>query len=279
MDVSQKSILDEIILELTKFSPTDETRYSEDYIYQKINQSRTEAIVASYKADGIIDNTWMQDLGMVSAHEVNFADDITLTSCECDISKIFIPQIVTLTAGSGNQDLGITVISSCGKNKYYPYQMSAWKSIPEDHERAMFNYFARINNALYISNQPGKVRIYGVLANPEDGKLIQSEPIISGSIVSGTAYRVKYGQVIYGGAAYTKDTTFTGGATTTFTGTGTVYLNSQVIDYRHTDPYPITSDMARKIVIDILVKEFGIEKTSIPDVKNDSKDDATKGQA
>ncbi len=283
MDNTLKSIADEVTLILTKFSENDEWRVDPDFIYKKIAQAREGAIIDKFTGKqggefkGLVDQTWMQDLGMVDFHRVNFADDITLTSCDCDIYKAFLPQIISLSDGDGYQELGITVISSCGKNKFYPYPLSQWKSIPEGHERGMFGYFARINNAMYTSKQ-GRKRIYGLLQNPEDGKLIQSEPIASGSIVLGTIYRVKFGPVIYDGQTYVKDSVFTGSAITTFTGTGTVYLNSQVIAYRELDKYPVNGDMARQIVLDICVKEFGIEKQAIADIKNDSRDDATKSQ-
>lgn len=278
MDVSQKSLADEVILWLTKLSPTDESRLDSDLIYAAINKARAEAIVANYKVKRVLDQTWFQDLGMVPFHRVNFADDVSLTSCKCDISKAFLPQVVSLEAGNGNQDLGLTIMSSCGTKKYTAFPYALWSEIPSDHERAMFNYFARINTATYVNKGVDKLRVNGIWANPEDGKLIQSEPIASGSIVSGVVYIVKFGQIIYNGAAYPKDSTFTGAGVTTFAGNALakVYLNSQVTDYRELDPYPITPDMARNIVLDVCVKEFGLERQAITEQRTDSRDDATK---
>jgi len=105
-----------------------------------------------------------------------------------------------------------------------------------------------------------------------------SSPIASGSIANGTVYIVKFGQVIYNGATYQANDTFTGttGVTTFFTNNGLVYLNSAKTAFTDVDPYPISGDMARQIVIEICTKEFQIEKQAIVDLKNDSRDDAQK---
>jgi hypothetical protein len=276
MDTTQKSIAEQIVLVLSKLKPTDESRFNDTYLYKLINQAREEAINADYKVTAVIDPAWMQDLGMVDFHRVNFADDISITSNACDVSKAFLPQMITLEAGNGNQDLGVNILSANGKTAYYPMALALWRNIPAEHEASMFKYFSRMNTSLYVNHLVTKLRVYGLLQNPEDAAIINSEPILSGSIANGTTYIVKFGQIIYDGSTYRENTTFVGTATTTFAGTGKSYLNSQVTAFTEFDPYPVTGDMARKIVLDILVKEFGIERQAIPDLQNDSRDDATK---
>jgi hypothetical protein len=129
-----------------------------------------------------------------------------------------------------------------------------------------------------VNDRPAKLRGWAVLLNPEDGYLIQSAPIVSGNIEAGTVYLVKYGQVMYNGTPYAANTTFTGvsGVTTFTTATGSVYLNVQKELYTDFDAYPVTGEMARMIVLEILTKEFNIERAQLADVKNDSKDDAGK---
>jgi hypothetical protein len=179
-----------------------------------------------------------------------------------------------------NQDLGIySIISGCGTKGYYFNPISRWKRTPPEHTNSLFNWYFRINTALYLSGTPDKVRIIAVLLDPTEGFMMNSDPIASGSIVSGTVYYVSPygGTVVYDGSAYAPGSIFTGTATTTFTTTtGLVYLNSQKVAYALTDPYPASGDMIRRIELEILTKEFNIEKQAIVDVRNDSVDDAVK---
>lgn len=277
MDTSQKSIADEIMAVLTRFKPTDEIRnVTDSFLYKKINQAREEAAIETYKQTGVIDQAYIQDLGMVDFHRVNFADDIAITSAECDISKATLPQMISLISRDGNQDLGVNILSANGKTKYYPYNMTMWNSFTP--ERELFRYYFRMNTTVFVNHLVDKLRVFGLFQNPEDAILVNSTPVSSGSLVNGTSYTVKYDQIIYNGAVKAKDSTFTAGATTTFTGQGKVYLTSQITDFQETSPYPVPGDMARKIVLDVLMKEFGIEIKMTPDTQNDSRDDATKGK-
>lgn len=272
--LTKKSMVDDVGILLTKFGKTDETRLDDDYISYKIDEIRADYIVKQFAEDEAIDPTWVQDLGMVRFNKVNFADDINITSCDCTITKAFIPQVLSL----GRQDLGLySIISACGKTRYYPYEMSKWMYIPEGHERNKFHYYSRINNALY-KNKEGDARVMAVLFNPEDAFVKNSLPIASGSIVNGTVYIVKFGQVVYNGVTYQPNSTFTGitGVTGFYSSIGQVFLNSQAQAFTDLDPYPVSADMARNIILDLLSKEFNIERQSIIDAENDSRDDAKK---
>lgn len=277
MNITQKSIIDDIKLVLSKFKVTDENRIDEDWLASKINQVRAQLIQKQFSQSEQVDQTWLSDLGLITFHEVNFADDPSVDYCECNISKSFIPQTISLVSRYANWDLGIyTIISACGRNRYYTRPFVQWKYIPKDHEYSKFNYYSRINSAIYVNKVVDKLRVVAILYDPTDGKLIHSAPVVSGSLVSGTVYLVKGGQVIYNATVYNDGDTFTAGATANYTGDGRVYLNAQVVAYRETDPYPASADMVRDIVIEICTKEFEIEKGQIPDILNDSQDDSQK---
>lgn len=276
--ISKKAIVDDITILLTKFSKTDESRIDEDYLSFKIDEVRAELIISKYAQTKEIDPSWVQDLGIVQFYKTNIADDLTITLCDCPISKAFIPQVISLSYENGTQDIGLySVISSCGKMRYFPYELSKWTYIPEGHVRNQFRYYSRINNALYVNKEVTGLRILAVLQSPEEGFVKNTSPILSGSIVSGTVYIVKYGQVVYNGVTYQPNSTFTGGAVTTFsTSIGVVYLNSAATQFNDLDAYPVSGEMARQIVLEICTKEFNIERQAILDVQNDSRDDANK---
>lgn len=277
MSITQKNIIDDIKNLASKFNVTDESRLNNAWLPFKIDEVRASFIVDQWSKNEQLDQNWLTDLGAVDFHKVNISDDVNVSYCGCPVSKAYIPQVLSLPTKSPNQDLGIYMISSmCGKNQYNNRPLSQWMMIPSDHTYSMFGFYSRINTALYVNKKIEQLRIVALLARPEDGYYIQSTPIASGSIVLGTSYIVKFGQVIYNSTVYNANDTFTGAAATTFSGAGSVYLETQTAVYRDTYPYPVSADMARQITIEILTKEFNIEKGQITDVKNDSKDDIQK---
>lgn len=277
--LTKKRIRDDVFNLLLRFSTTDESKPDPDWLDRKIDQVRAALIVQSYQEFGIIDQTWLSDLGLVSFNPVNFADDPSVLYCCSDLSKASIPNVVSLTSKTdSNVDLGLFIYSACGMKGYTYFPMALWKRIPKEHIRSKFNYYSRINTSLYVNKLVDKLKVHAILSSPEDGYLISSDPVLSGSIVNGTVYRVKGGTVIYAGVPYSDGTIFTAGVTTTFTGTGKVYLNSQLVALNETQPYPVSGDMARMIVLKILTEEFKIEASEIIDTINDSVDDTKQGQ-
>jgi len=278
MNITQKSISDEIYSLLTKFKRTDENRVPEPWMYHKINQVRADLIVKQYKDTDTLDQSWLTDLGLVDFHEVNSADDVNAPYCTCTLSKAYIPQIISLPTKSVNQDLGLqAVVSACGKTRYTNTPIFRTSFIPKEHTYNLFKFYYRINTAMYVDHKVEKLRIVGIFSNPEDGFYTKSQPIASGSIVTGTVYVVVGDQVIYDAVIYNDGDSFTGTAVTTYAGLGKVYLQTQKTAYIETYPYPVSAEMARNIIFEICTKEFGIEKGQIADVRNDSEDDTQKG--
>lgn len=280
MDHSKKSLVDSIMNILTKFHITDETRFSFNWINYKADEIRAELIIKQYLEIRQIDHTWLSSPMKLSLHKTNWSDDSTIT-CSCDVSKTIIPQTISLVNKDANLDLGIFRITSlCGTNQYFFKRMFQWQYQPPEHTNSLFKYYDRYNTVLF-TNDPNisAVLFLGILLNPEDGFLTNSNPVLSGTLVNGITYIVKWNQIVYNGVSYAPNATFTANATATFTGSGMVYLNSQLTAYRDTDPYPASGEMMRQIEFEILTKEFRIEAGELTDVRNDSIDDANKVQA
>lgn len=275
---TKKNIIDSIKNIASRFKVTDESKLDEDWLSYKIDQVAAQLKVAQYAQTKVLDQTWLSDLGLIDLYRVNIADDINVTFCNCDVSKFTMPQVISFLSKDGNIDLGVyTLISACGNKQYFPKRLSMWRYTPSDHTNSMFNYYWRINSEVYINDaKVQKIRPILCLLHPEDGKLINSQNVASGDLVSGTSYIVKFGSIVYNNTPYSDGATFTANATTTFTGTGKVYLSSQARTYLETDPYPASGDMIRAIEIEILTKELGIEKQFVADIRNDSIDDSQK---
>lgn len=273
---TKKNIIDSIANLANRFKITDEWRISFDWINYKIDQVRAEMIVTEYAQTKIIDHTWLSSPMLIDFHRTNYADNLTVPN-DCIVSKSTIPQTISLKSNEGANDLGIFSLTSVtGRNQYYFRRMFQWLYTPSDNTISMFNYYDRINTDLFINSSATQLLLTPILLHPEDGILSNTNPVVSGSLVNGTVYIVKFGQIVYNNIVRPVNSTFTANATTTFTGNGTLYLNSQVSSFRDTSPYPASAEMIRNIELEILTKEFQIEKGALVDIRNDSVDDANK---
>lgn len=282
---TKKQLIQDVKDLATRFGQTDDSRLSDRWISYKLDHIRAEKIIRNYKTEETVDFAWYSQPFFIDFYKVNIADDPNLMYCCCEISKTTIPPVISLTnPNSTNQDVGIhSLFSACGKYAYYPRPVNMWANLPAEHTFSKFNWYARYNTTLYVKGTPTRLRLAPILLYPEDGFLINTQPVASGNIVSGTQYIVKFGNVTYNGITYYGDdntkNTFTGAAATTYVGSGKVYLYNTVSDFEATDPYPIGGEMAREIVIEILTKEFMIEENAVADFKNDSIDDQKQVKA
>jgi len=277
---TKKQMLDSIMNLATRFKITDETRLNFVWLSYKIDQVRAGMIVEEYAQTGIIDHSWLSAPMLVQFHRTNYADNMTIPE-DCVVSKATIPQTVSLKSNEGGNDLGIFSLTPAnGRKQYYFKRIFQWATYcPPEHTNALFKYYDRINTNIFVNSGAEQLLLTPILLNPEDGVLNNTTPIASGSIVNGTSYLVKYAQIVYNGNVIAPNTSFTGTATNTFTGNGAVYLTSQVEAITDTAPYPASGEMMRNIELEILAKEFQIEKGALVDVRNDSTDDANKVQS
>lgn len=281
---TKKQIIDSVQILATRFNLTDDSRLDPDYIGFLVEQVRATLILNEYNITGVLNPDWFIDFGLLEMTKVNIADDPIVTSCECDITKVQIPETVHLTKlGEGNLDLGLKVISACGKTSYTIYPLEFWKDVPKDHVRAKFSYYDRFGTQLYTNKLANFLRFIGIPATTQGLIIKKTLPVISGSIKSGTVYMVKgtTGNVTYNSVVYLPNQTFTGVVgvkTFTASSNSQVFYNDYQVEMTENDPYPVSTNMARDIVIEIMVKEFQIEKQQVADVINDSADDVIKIQ-
>jgi len=271
----KKSIVDKIQLIAQRFVQKDDDPTPDRLISNMIDDVRAQLIIRNYKNEETVDFAWLSQPFYVDFYKITVGDDPNDTFCNCNMMKAEIPPVISLTnPNANNQDVGIfSLFSACGKYAYYPRPLQMLQNIPKDHTFSKFKYYARYNTVIYATGEATKLRLSPILLYPEDGFVINSAPITSGSIVSGTVYIVKFGTVVYNTVTYYANDTFTGASATTFTGTGKVYLQSQVTAFEETTDYPVGGEMEREIVLEILTKEFGIEESMISELKNDNSDD------
>lgn len=283
--MTKKELIDDVLMIASDFVPTDDSRLSERWISYKIDHIRAEKIIRNYNVNENVDFAWLSPPFYISLYKINEADNAATFYSNCEMSKCEIPPVISLTnPQDSNQDVGIyALMSSDGKFAYYPRALQMIQMIPAEHAMKKFRYYARYNTTLYVTGIVDRLRLSPILLYPEDGYLTNSAPVASGSLVSGTTYIVKFGNVVYNSVQYLGNdptrNTFTATATATYTGSGKVYLYNQVEAFEETDPYPVGGEMAREIVLEILTKEFAIEQSMLGDYENDNTDDFRKKKA
>lgn len=277
MATTKKKIVDAIFILAERFSRTDESRLDEDYLGDLVDKVRVSEILKEYNVTKVIDQNWLVDFGTIKLYKVNIADDPNVDFCECDIMKAEIPEIINLTSlGDGNLDLGLKVLSACGKTSYFAYPLESWKLIPKEHVRSKFHYYQRFGATIYVNKLVNNLRFYGIPASTDGLKIKKTLPVTE--IKSGVVYMVKgTGSVTYNSITYLPGQTFTGvTGQTTFTGSASVYFNNYEADMTDKDQYPVSAHLARQIIISILTTELQIERQQVSDVVNDSVDDTIK---
>jgi hypothetical protein len=281
--ITRKQIVDSILILMTKFSRTDETRLDENYLAFLVEEARVTEIINEYNVTGVIDQNWLIDFGIIDLTKVNFADDPNVDFCSCDIMKAEIPSVMNLTAlGEGNLDLGLKVISACGSTNYTMFPLERWRMIPKEHVRSKFYYYQRFGNIIYVNKLANSLRFYGIPETTEGLIIKKTLPIDSGNLKNGYVYMVKgsTGIVTYDGVNYLPGQTFTANSVTAYAATGDckVYYNNFEYTMTDTDQYPVSAHLARQIVISVISTELNIERQQVTDVVNDSADDVLKNQ-
>lgn len=267
---SLKDITSSIMLVLAKSKLSKDFRVEIRHIQFLVAQYRARGIREEYKRNMQIDPAWLQDLGTVLFTEINSAEDPLIPYTSQKLSKLTIPQVVSLP-----NDAGVYRVSGSSRQKrYFPITVDRFFSLVEGSIRNMFPYFFRVGTGLYLSELVDEGNVVLILDNPLDGYVLHSENVLSGNITAGDTFMVSDGQIIYNGVVVNANSTFVGVLNiTTFTGAGTVQYNLQKRKMTIDDQYPMSLTMAEYIVIKILTQEFKIEPTEIGDIRNEGNDE------
>lgn len=265
-----KFITDSIYEILTKFGATQDQRYDKDFISWKRDQVRAQLIIAEFKQRGSTNPAWYQDLNLITMSPV-LKSDLNYGLCpDCPVSKAFFPTHIPLfNPDAQNEDDGLVIMSPCGTKKFYATTLEILNEIPSEHPFSKFKWYWEIGNEIFVNQKLEQLRSRIVCQTPSDVNVINNVIVPSGKLVVGTTYKVINYQIVHNTFGYNAGTTFVA-ANTTYTGQGAVILNSPIQVYDEAiSNYPVTSDMARMIELEILTKEFGLEKQQISAFKNE----------
>ncbi len=248
---------------------------------KRLNERHADFLIHKYRAVNIrddynarrqIDPSWLQDFGQVSFTPVLSSDDPAIGVGSIQLGKLTIPQVVSLI-----DDMGVYRVSSTSKFcQHFPIEMDRFFAIPEGSWAAKSDYYFRVNTALYICPAREVGNVVLILDNPMDGVVLLTENVLSGNILPGVSYTVQSGQAVYNGLGYNVGVTFVGVAgINTFTGTAVVKRTIQKRNMTIDDPYPMSFQLAEKVLLKMFYQEFKIENQQTLDAKNDATDQLT----
>jgi hypothetical protein len=270
--MKHSEIVWDIITILTKSNITNDERFGEAIISSKINNYRAQKIIRDWNANKHINPVYLQDFGV---DNVNSADDPAISHTSLCFGKVTLPPVVTFY-DSSLFDKGVWRVASSSKQKRYaPVTMDKLMLMIALNDWTLnhYHYYLRIGNALYLYPYVNQVNYVLVCENPFDGYVFRTEKIYSGELINGENYTVESGSIIYNGTNYSFGATFTANAVGIFTGTGVVKFTTKKRRLTWDDEYPVSREIAQEIIIDILTKDYNIERQQVADITNDAMDE------
>lgn len=265
-----KEIRSHILLVAQNLKLSKDSRISERWVDFVIHDYRARGIREEYARNLFIDPTWISDMGDTPVTIVNSADDpdVALTS-KC-VSKIDLPDIVSLP-----DDRGVHRISGASRlSEFYRSTEENYYSLHPGQVEAKYDYYWRIGPSLYVGSSDKSlktIRPFLILGNPMDGFVIQTTWVESGDLTVGQSYTVYNTQVIHNSTAYNPGQSFTA-VNANFTGNGKVKFTNQKRAITINDPYPMGRTLLEYVTIKIFTNEFQVAKQQVADISADAMD-------
>lgn len=269
-----KEVAYDVMMLGSKLRLKDDSRLNEkDYIEYLINEHRASQIRDTYNRNRFIESVWIQDMGTLTTTKVDVGEDSSVDDCGCLLGKITLPPVVQFKNGS----LGVQRISSICKSKtFYPTSHHKFTEIlKSDSSRKNKCYYFIVGNSYYIYPYMESINAKLILQDPREGFVIQNESIPTGSLVTGTVYKVTSGSIVHNSVTYQNGNTFTA-VNADYTGDGTVKYNVEKRAFTENDEYPAGSKLIEFVKKEIFRVEFPVERSSISDNKNDGEDEVVK---
>lgn len=256
---------------------TDDSSVIDSHLIYKLNVYRALFIHDMNVTFKRLDNEWFQRLPLVSCSEVFSSDDPDVPYSSLSYGKFTLPRMIELQEATSMRLRS----SSMTTDIYYKSFSELNEMIKaKDYRMKIFTYFSRINNDFYVYPYKTKISAEVILFNPLDGYEFQTEFWDLSNLTHGSNYTVISGSVqpvivtppAPLAVVIKKGQTFTANSNYTYTGNGKVKLLDQITAVTGDYEYPVGGDIAQRMVIEILTKDFQIERSQVFDVINDSID-------
>jgi hypothetical protein len=253
---------------------TDDSRLVDSHLLRKILNYRSIFVVESFLQTGSMNTNWVQRLGNKTLTPVSSSDNPNIPEGTVKFGKVTLPNVIPV-----GPERGIYRISDTQRQKQvyivtWPMLMHMISGL--DARLNLFRYYVNIGNEYYVYPFTNEIDIMLILDNPLDGYSFSTERIQLADVLDGIEYFIISGSVkeVNGGITtiYSKNSSFTASEMALYSGDGKIRKYDQVVSETYNKEFPVDSFMAQRIVLEILTKDFAIERQNVSDVVNDSQD-------
>jgi len=268
--------IDKIVYDLKHLlnALTDDTSVNDAHLIFKINNYWALFLKADYQETGNISKKYYQRIPLIDVHGVSSADDPNVLGGTIRFGKFTMPSILDL----GDEEPPVDIYTAQRQERLYFIERDLlFELIRNKDERLdVFKYYFYEENTAYTYPVVDRVSFLGLIQNPLEASLFYTTPEPLYNLANGIQYIVTQGSVKCDTGSkeniYLKGYTLNANTSYTYSGDGVLYRTNQVIDVTNDMEYPISPDMAERIILEILTKDFMLEKQTIADIFNDSKD-------
>jgi hypothetical protein len=254
---------------------TDDSYVRDAYLIAKLNLYRAYFIKAEQILYQRVDQEWFQRIKKVSCTNVNSADDPNIPFSTVSFGKFTIPRIIELP---DMVSLNLRTSSMTEEIYFQDYALLMEMIVNKDNRCKVFKQYTRLGDNYYVYPYIPDIAGSGILYNPLNGYQFATEFVDLSNLSHGIEYTVVSGILTKDPAFLSptvirKGETFIADGNSVYTGNGKVKLSDQVIAVTGDYEYPVGGDIAQRIVLEILTKDFQIEQNRIFDTINNSIDD------
>jgi hypothetical protein len=270
--------LEQIIYDIKMIlrATTDDTRISDAHLFRKILNYRTIFITQEYFQTGTINTSWLQRLGLKTLTPVNSADNPIIIDGTIKLGKFTMPAVIPIGTEQGVYALYEGQRQKQIYRTIWPVLMHMISA--KDGRLNLFRYYCKIGNDTYVYRFIDQVEPILILDNPLDGYNFNTERIPINDLENGIEYYVMSGSLKEVGddgiTVHIKNTSFTCDSNSVYSGDAKIRLTEQVVAVAYNNEFPVDGATAQRIVLEILTKDFAIERQAVSDVVNDSADQA-----
>lgn len=255
---------------------TDDSYVRDSFLIAKLNMYRAYFIKAENTLYHRIDQEWYQRLKLIDCTNVYSSDDPNIPFSTISFGKFTLPRMIELP----NMASVILRTSSMSEQIYYQeYSILVEMIKNKDYRVNIFHYYTRLGDNYYTypyikSISPSQVILY----NPLDGYSFLTEYANLNELTHNTEYVVVSGILtkdaqIASPTIIRKGEIFIANGNSSYTGNAKVKFTDQVIAVNGDYEYPVGGDIAQRMILEILTKDFQIEQNRIFDTINNSIDD------
>jgi len=261
---------------LTRSNPTKDTRIEDAHLYYLIAKYRANWIREYYMktsmTDDDIDRQWLQFFPKLKVTELNTFENEEFCCGEQKVGKLRLPQLVNLP---GDSSL-FRIASYSNTRPFDRININEFmKRIDPDVQinRGKPRICSRVGTMLYIFPYEKEIKATLILDDPIDGVCFENVYVQNNILEPGVTYKVFENSISHNSIPRLPGSTFVA-VNNSYSGNGAVKRLNETELMKVLEAYPLSMEMLPKITLDICTKEFGIEMRTIPDTKNDYKDQA-----